>query len=91
MFEITWIDILEIVVAAIVSWAITHRWMRKHSATDGSLTLDLTGDSQPVALDISGFDKMLTAKRIILDFKVILPEEEENHEFVRDKTSDRKN
>lgn len=44
---------------------------------DGKLTMDLTGEGQPVNLDISQFDTMLTAKRIVLAFELRLPEEKE--------------
>lgn len=53
--------------------------LRKHKS-DGRLVLDMSGDGPPVALDISGFKDLLTAKYVTLDLEVILPEEEENEE-----------
>lgn len=49
--------------------------LRKHKS-DGRLVLDMSGDGPPVALDISQFKDLLTAKHIMLDLEVILPEEE---------------
>lgn len=54
-------------------WLIRLLVDRRH--VDGKLTLDLTGEGQPVHLDISQFDAMLTAKRITLSFELKLPEE----------------
>lgn len=48
----------------------------KGHKTDGKLVVDLSGEGSPVALDLSGFRKMDTAKRVTLDFEVIMPEEE---------------
>lgn len=53
--------------------------LRKHKS-DGHLVLDMSGDGPPVALDISQFKDLLTAKHVTLDLEVILPEEEENEE-----------
>lgn len=50
----------------------------KKRKTDGRLVLDMSGDGPPVALDISQFKDILTAKHVTLDLEVILPEEEEN-------------
>ena len=49
-------------------------WIRgKH--VDGSLTFDFSGEGEPVSLDLSGFKTMHTAKRVILSFNTIYPEE----------------
>lgn len=50
-------------------------WMRGLK-TDGKLTIDLSGETNPVSLDLSKFKKMDTAKKVRLDFEVIMPEEE---------------
>lgn len=48
----------------------------KKRKTDGKLVLDMSGEGPPVALDISQFKDILTAKHVTLDLEVILPEEE---------------
>lgn len=53
--------------------------LRKQKS-DGCLVLDMSGDGPPVALDISQFKDLLTAKRVTLDLEVILPEEEKDEE-----------
>ena len=53
------------------------RILRKHKS-DGRLVFDMSGDGPPVALDISQFKNLLTAKHVTLDLEVILPEEEKD-------------
>ena len=60
------------------------RILRKHKS-DGRLVLDMSGDGPPVALDISQFKGLMTAKYVTLDLEVILPEEE------KDERTDAKN
>ena len=51
--------------------------LRKHGTTDGKLTLDLTGENTPVALELRELDTAMEARRVTLDFDVLLPPEQQ--------------
>lgn len=71
----SWIDILVAVIIGVVIGVFIY-WLRSAlKRSDGYLKLDLSGEGEPVTLDISKFEKMLTAKRITLDFEVVMPKE----------------
>lgn len=73
----------EILIGAVIGgvgisliWLIWLLINRRH--VDGKLTMDLTGEGEPVHLDISQFDTMLTAKQVVLAFELKLPEEQKD-------------
>ena len=77
---LSWIDILAEVVIGIVIGVFIY-WLRSTlKQSDGYLKLDLSGEGEPVTLDISKFEKMMTAKRITLDFEIVMPKEEPEKE-----------
>ncbi len=49
---------------------------KKKQRPVGKLTIDMTGEGQATAIDLSRFTDMLTAKTVLLEFELILPEEE---------------
>ena len=57
-------------------WLIFAGW-RRSKKTDGKLTLDLTGENTPVALELRELDAALEARRVTLDFEVLLPPEKQ--------------
>lgn len=65
-------------VIASIFWLIVR--IVRRPKTKGKLVVDLSGEGQPVSLDISHFDTMLTDHKVLLDFEVILPEEKEDEE-----------
>ncbi len=67
-------NVLWLIIPFIIAFVIGY-CVGRFRKSDGRLRLDLSGEGEPVTLDISKFEKMLTAKRITLDFEVVMPKE----------------
>lgn len=68
-----------IIITALISIFITG--IAVHTAcykTVGKLTVDLSGENNPVSIDLTNFTNMMDQpKYVVLRFKLILPEENE--------------